>query len=64
MSTLSTQCTAKSDVPSDVEISIRTERTEQEPDGGYGWVVVVSSFLINAHTWGINAVSLEYLTKG
>lgn len=58
MSSLSTQTTAKSDIPSDMEMSIGTGRAEQEPDGGYGWVVVVSSFLINAHTWGINAVSL------
>ena len=26
------------------------------PDGGYGWVCTISIFLINAHTWGINAV--------
>ncbi|KAL4787247.1 major facilitator superfamily domain-containing protein [Aspergillus varians] len=25
------------------------------PDGGYGWVCVVSVFWINAHTWGINS---------
>ena len=28
------------------------------PDGGYGWVCVVCVFLINAHTWGLNFVSL------
>ena len=27
------------------------------PNGGYGWVCVVSVFLINAHTWGLNFVS-------
>ncbi|KAH7121653.1 major facilitator superfamily domain-containing protein [Dactylonectria macrodidyma] len=25
------------------------------PEGGYGWVCVACSFLINAHTWGINS---------
>ncbi|KAJ5047089.1 uncharacterized protein L3040_002932 [Drepanopeziza brunnea f. sp. 'multigermtubi'] len=25
------------------------------PNGGYGWVVVLSICLINAHTWGINS---------
>jgi MFS family permease len=25
------------------------------PDGGYGWVVVACTFLINGHTWGINS---------
>lgn len=29
---------------------------EEPPDGGYGWVCVLSVFLINAHTWGINGV--------
>jgi hypothetical protein len=28
------------------------------PDGGYGWVCVASVFWINAHTWGINSVSI------
>lgn len=26
------------------------------PEGGYGWVCVAASFLLNAHTWGINSV--------
>lgn len=28
------------------------------PEGGYGWVCVASVFWLNAHTWGINSVSL------
>jgi hypothetical protein len=26
------------------------------PNGGYGWVIVFAVFIMNAHTWGINAV--------
>lgn len=26
------------------------------PNGGYGWVCTFAVFMINAHTWGINAV--------
>ena len=29
------------------------------PDGGYGWVCVLSQFLINCFTWGVIAVSLQ-----
>lgn len=29
------------------------------PDGGYGWVCTASFFMINAHTWGVNSVSLS-----
>lgn len=28
------------------------------PDGKYGWVCTFAVFMINAHTWGVNAVSL------
>ena len=28
------------------------------PDGGYGWVCVAAVFMVNAHTWGLNSVSL------
>lgn len=38
-----------------------TRGIEELPDGGYGWVVVFASFLINVHTWGINAVSSLYI---
>src|SRR5690606_27891912 len=30
------------------------------PDGGYGWVVVGCCAILNAFTWGINAVSLHH----
>lgn len=29
------------------------------PNGGYGWVCAFGVFLINAHTWGINAVCAQ-----
>ena len=28
---------------------------DEPPDGGYGWVCVMCTFVINAHTWGINS---------
>ncbi len=31
---------------------------EPPPDGGYGWVCTTCVFLVNAHTWGVNSVSL------
>lgn len=38
------------------------EATAAPPDGGYGWVCVVSLFMINFSTWGAVAVcaSLAY----
>lgn len=32
------------------------------PEGGYGWVCVAASFLLNAHTWGINSVFILFTT--
>ena len=28
------------------------------PDGGYGWICTACVFMLNAHSWGINSVSL------
>jgi hypothetical protein len=47
-------------------IEIESEKTpspdskveDVPPDGGYGWVCVACCALINAHTWGVNSVSL------
>ena len=34
------------------------DQEDVPPDGGYGWVVCLCVFLINAHTWGVNSVFL------
>jgi hypothetical protein len=38
---------------------VPTQVSEQPwtpPNGGYGWVCVVTVWFINAHTWGLNSV--------
>lgn len=35
-----------------------TSSADEFREVGYGWVCVVCTFLMNAHTWGINAVRL------
>jgi hypothetical protein len=30
------------------------------PNGGYGWICVVTVFFINMHTWGLNSVSFHF----
>lgn len=41
----------------DVE-QAQSQAPPTEVDGGFGWICVICVFLINAHTWGINSVSL------
>ncbi|KAJ5671311.1 hypothetical protein N7507_000438 [Penicillium longicatenatum] len=36
--------------------------SEKFREGGYGWVCVACTFLINAHTWGINAAYGVFLS--
>ncbi|KAL9062645.1 MAG: hypothetical protein Q9157_008742 [Trypethelium eluteriae] len=31
------------------------EKSNEPPNGGYGWVCVACAFWINAHTWGLNS---------
>lgn len=39
------------------EVQVDQPENDRPPDGGYGWVVVFSVFLINAFLWGVAAVS-------
>ncbi|RJE18737.1 Major Facilitator Superfamily [Aspergillus sclerotialis] len=41
---------------------IQPGRSECSKEGGYGWVCVVATFLINAHTWGINSAYGVFLS--
>lgn len=43
----------------DLQATNVTNREDVPPDGGYGWICTVCMFLINAHTWGVNSVSLN-----
>jgi hypothetical protein len=54
-----TEC-LENDLESPQLEKISTWQTYEEsklPNGGYGWVVVASIFLINAHLWGMTSVS-------
>ncbi|KAL2018951.1 hypothetical protein VTK56DRAFT_10245 [Thermocarpiscus australiensis] len=47
-------------------IDTDSPREPEFKEGGYGWVVVVSVLLVNAHTWGLNssyAVFLAYYLR-
>jgi hypothetical protein len=39
-----------------VESQVSAPLIFEAPNGGYAWVCAWSVFLINAHTWGVNAV--------
>lgn len=50
---------------SDIEKNSPGSSDEDEfdiPDGGYGWLVVLAVFLINANTWGANSGFSIYLS--
>lgn len=46
--------TELTDVPPQNAVSVE----EPPPNGGYAWVCTACCFMINAHTWGLNSVSL------
>lgn len=47
----------------DVEIEDVQSENLVPPDGGYGWVCVVSCFTINCFTWGAVSVSTTRMPK-
>ncbi|KAL2144992.1 hypothetical protein VTI28DRAFT_8221 [Corynascus sepedonium] len=50
------------ETPAETDLAEKAEFKE----GGYGWVVVISVLLVNAHTWGLNssyAVFLAYYLR-
>lgn len=52
-----------SGAPSDISVAREEKMPDSKPaapvDGGYGWVCVFATFLINCHTFGVNSVSLR-----
>jgi hypothetical protein len=47
----------------DDERAISEDVPDVIPNGGYGWVCVGTCFTINAHTWGMNSVSLDLIRE-
>ena len=39
------------------------EQEDIPPDGGYGWIIAVCVFLINANTWGVNSAWAIFLAR-
>lgn len=56
--TFQSTITMASDTPTDYEMETLEHEPypDKIPEGGYGWVCVICTFFINAHTWGINSV--------
>ena len=47
------------ELATDISPSKADELADVPPDGGYGWVCVGCSFMINAHSWGLNSVGSQ-----
>lgn len=43
------------------EVQVDQADNDGPPDGGYGWIVVFSVFLINCFLWGVAAASFKLL---
>lgn len=50
--------TMASDTPTHYEMTTSEQKlpADKFPEGGYGWVCVICTFFVNAHTWGVNSV--------
>ncbi|KAJ9233582.1 hypothetical protein DTO169E5_6958 [Paecilomyces variotii] len=46
-----------SDTPTHYEMTTSEQKlpADKFPEGGYGWVCVICTFFVNAHTWGVNS---------
>jgi len=52
--------TIRNDAPGEIQQE-EEKLPDVPPDGGYGWVCVACTFLINAHTWGLNSSYAVFL---
>ncbi|KAK0754032.1 major facilitator superfamily domain-containing protein [Schizothecium vesticola] len=62
----SEKTSGKASVSNESPIDTDSSEVEEFKEGGYGWVVVASVLLVNAHTWGLNssfAIFLAYYLR-
>ncbi|TVY28165.1 putative transporter, partial [Lachnellula hyalina] len=52
--------TIRNDTPGEIQQE-EAKVPDVPPDGGYGWVCVACTFLLNAHTWGLNSSYAVFL---
>ncbi|KIJ46137.1 hypothetical protein M422DRAFT_46225 [Sphaerobolus stellatus SS14] len=44
------------------DIQVVNNPSDEPPDGGYGWIIVICAFWANAVTWGVNSAFGVYLS--